>query len=264
MAYILGRREFFGLEFRVDRRVLIPRPDTEALVEVALERTRAAYMFGNALDLCTGSGCVAVAFAKQRPTWRVTATDISEPALGLAFENAQRLGTVFGMTFSAGDLFAAVAAAERFELITANPPYVSAPEVLKLDRGIRDFEPAVALGSGADGLDLIRRIVTGAAHEVVVVDELVAVLHEQVAGGVLHAQRDDPLVVLAQLAHQRREVRVARDDHEQVDVVLGVAEVQRVYDEADVGGVLARDRHVGDLDELEGRLVQRALRRYLR
>ncbi|MCC6667720.1 MAG: peptide chain release factor N(5)-glutamine methyltransferase [Polyangiaceae bacterium] len=165
MAYILGRREFFGLEFRVDRRVLIPRPDTEALVEVALERTRAAYMFGNALDLCTGSGCVAVAFAKQRPTWRVTATDISEPALGLAFENAQRLGTVFGMTFSAGDLFAALAAAERFDLITANPPYVSAPEVLKLDRGIREFEPAVALGSGADGLDLIRRIVTGAgAH----------------------------------------------------------------------------------------------------
>ncbi|MCC6900743.1 MAG: peptide chain release factor N(5)-glutamine methyltransferase [Polyangiaceae bacterium] len=163
MAYILGRREFFGLEFRVDPRVLIPRPDTEVLVEVALERTAAAYMFGKALDLCTGSGCVAIAFAKQRPTWRVTATDISEAALGLAFENAQRLGAVFGMSFSAGDLFAAVPAAERFDLITANPPYVSAPEVLKLDRGIRDFEPAVALSSGADGLDLIRRIVSEAS-----------------------------------------------------------------------------------------------------
>ncbi|MBI3203876.1 MAG: peptide chain release factor N(5)-glutamine methyltransferase [Myxococcales bacterium] len=163
MAYILGRREFFGLDFRVDPRVLIPRPDTEVLVEVALERTQAAYMFGKALDLCTGSGCVAIAFAKQRPTWRVTATDISEAALGLAFENAQRLGAVFGMSFSAGDLFAAVPAAERFDLITANPPYVSAPEALKLDRGIREFEPAVALCSGADGLDLIRRIVSDAS-----------------------------------------------------------------------------------------------------
>jgi release factor glutamine methyltransferase len=158
MAYILGRREFFGFEFRVDRRVLIPRPDTEALVEVALERTHARYMFGRALDLCTGSGCVAIAFAKRRPTWRVTATDLSEPALGLAFENAQRLGTVFGMCFLAGDLFAPLPAEERFDLITANPPYVSDPELAKLDAGIRDFEPKLALTAGADGLDVIRRI----------------------------------------------------------------------------------------------------------
>lgn len=159
IAYILGRREFFGLSFKVDRRVLIPRPDTEALVEVALERTRARYMFGNALDLCTGSGCVAVSFAKQRPTWRVTATDVSEPALGLALENAQRLGAVFGMRFLAGDLFAPIPASERFDLITANPPYIPEADVAKLDAGIRDFEPKVALSAGADGLDVIRRIV---------------------------------------------------------------------------------------------------------
>ena len=162
IAYILGRREFFGLEFRVDARVLIPRPDTETLVEVALERTRSRDMFGNALDLCTGSGCVAIAFAKQRPTWRVTATDLSEAALALAFENAQRLGAIFGMHFAAGDLFDAIAADQRFDLITANPPYVSGAEVAKLDKSIRDFEPKLALSSGEDGLDLIRRIVADA------------------------------------------------------------------------------------------------------
>lgn len=162
IAYILGRREFFGLEFRVDSRVLIPRPDTEALVEVALERTRARYMFGTALDLCTGSGCAAIAFAKHRPTWRVTATDLSEAALALAFENAQRLGAVFGMHFAAGDLFDAVAPHQRFDLIIANPPYVSEPEIAKLDKSIRDFEPSLALSSGEDGLDVIRRIVAGA------------------------------------------------------------------------------------------------------
>jgi release factor glutamine methyltransferase len=77
IAYILGRREFYGLSFATDQRALVPRPDTEPLVEVALERTRARSMHGRALDLCTGSGCVAVSFAKARPTWRVTATDIS-------------------------------------------------------------------------------------------------------------------------------------------------------------------------------------------
>lgn len=158
IAYILGRREFFGLSFRVDARVLIPRPDTEALVEVALERTEHRYMFGNALDLCTGSGCVAVSFAKRRPTWRVTASDLSEPALALAFENAQRLGTVFGMRFVAGDLLAPLAADERFDLITANPPYIPEADVAALPAGVRDFEPKLALSAGADGLSVIRRI----------------------------------------------------------------------------------------------------------
>jgi len=165
IAYILGRREFFGLSFRVDRRVLIPRPDTEALVEVALERTQARYMFGTALDLCTGSGCVAISFAKRRPTWRVTATDLSEPALALACENALRLGAVFGMRFLSGDLFAPLAADERFDLVTANPPYVPEADVAALDPGIRDFEPKLALSAGADGLALIRRILQeGVSH----------------------------------------------------------------------------------------------------
>jgi hypothetical protein len=102
-------------------------------------------------------------------------------------------------------------------------------------------------------------VAAAAAHQVVVVDELVAVGDQQVGGGVLDADADHRLVVLAQLADQRREIRVAADDDEGVDVLLRVAEVERVDDHADVGGVLARLAHVRDLDQLEGRLVHAAL-----
>lgn len=159
IAYILGRREFYGLEFRVDRRVLVPRPDTETLVDVALERTRDRYMFGKMLDLCTGSGCVAIAFAKARPTWRVTALDLSPDAIELAIENATRLGTVFGLTFGVGDLDAPLAARESFDLVTANPPYIPSPDIPALDVDIREFEPKIALDGGQDGLAVVRRVI---------------------------------------------------------------------------------------------------------
>jgi len=164
IAYILGRREFYGLSFVVDRRALVPRPDTEPLVEVALERTRARSMHGAALDLCTGTGCVAVAFAKARPTWRVTATDVSSETAELAWENARRLGVVFTLGVEVGDLFAPVAN-RRFDLVTANAPYIPRGELAGLDVDVRDFEPRLALDGGDDGLDLVRRIVAGApAH----------------------------------------------------------------------------------------------------
>ncbi len=159
IAYILGGREFYGHWFRVDPRVLIPRPDTETLVDVALGRTATRSMFGDALDLCTGSGCVAVAFAKRRPTWRMTGTDLSEAAIELARANALRLGAVHGVRLVPGDLFAAVAPDERFDLVTANPPYVPSHEVDALDAGIRDFEPRLALDGGDDGMSIVRRIV---------------------------------------------------------------------------------------------------------
>lgn len=158
IAYIRGEREFYGLPIRVDARVLIPRPDSETLVEVALERTRAWSMFGNALDLCTGSGCVAIAFAHARRTWRVTGVDASPGALDVARDNALRLGLVPGLRFVQGDLFAPLEN-ERFELIMANPPYIPDAEMAELDAGIRDFEPRLALAGGADGLDVIRRLV---------------------------------------------------------------------------------------------------------
>jgi release factor glutamine methyltransferase len=162
IAYIRGEREFFGLRFLVDRRVLVPRPDTETLVEVALERTRSAGLYGRALDLCTGSGCVALAFAHERRNWRLTGIDLSAEAIELARENAARLGSIWGLRWLAGDLFAPLAKGERFELITANPPYIPAAEIATLDADVRDFEPRLALDGGADGLALMRRIVTEA------------------------------------------------------------------------------------------------------
>jgi release factor glutamine methyltransferase len=166
VAYILGRREFYGLPFVVDRRALVPRPDTEPLVEVALERTRDRSMYGRALDLCTGTGCVALALARSRPTWRMTGTDLSEQALALAWENTERLGAAHAVRLLAGDLFEPVRG-ERFELITANPPYIPSGELAGLDRDVRDFEPHLALDGGPDGLKLELAVVQGAPGHLV-------------------------------------------------------------------------------------------------
>jgi release factor glutamine methyltransferase len=160
VAYILGVREFYGRPFRVDRRVLVPRPDTETLVEVALERTRHVSLSMRALDLCTGSGCVAISLARERPTSCVWATDLSEDAIAVARENALRLGA-YNVVLRAGDLFAP-ARGRRFDVVTANPPYIREGEIPGLDADIRAYEPHVALSGGADGLVVIRRIVEDA------------------------------------------------------------------------------------------------------
>lgn len=173
IAYLIGTREFFGRPFRVDARVLVPRPDTEILVEVALRRTRALSLCARVLDLCTGSGCVAITLARERPTTRVIATDISQDALDLARENALRLGAV-NVAFLQGDLFDALSVQvrqraqkpnrARFDLITANPPYIRNDELPTLQADVRDFEPRHALVAGEDGLDLVRRILEQAPH----------------------------------------------------------------------------------------------------
>jgi release factor glutamine methyltransferase len=159
IAYLLGEREFYGRKFKVDSRVLIPRPDTETLVEVGLERTRHASMYARVLDLCTGSGCVAVTLARQRPTTTVTGADVSEAALAVARDNALRLGA-YNVAFVASDLFANVSG--HFELVTANPPYIPTPEIATLDPDIRSFEPHLALDGGERGLSLVERIVADA------------------------------------------------------------------------------------------------------
>lgn len=164
IAYVLGQREFFALSLRVDRRVLIPRPDTETLVDAALDRTRDKSMYGRALDLCTGSGCVAIAFRNRRPTWRMTAVDISPEAVDLARENALRTGTAWGLRFLVGDLFSPLEASERFDLITANPPYIPSREIAGLEANVRDFEPRLALDGGESGLDFQAAIVARAAR----------------------------------------------------------------------------------------------------
>lgn len=162
IAYILGRREFWGLEFRTDSRALVPRPDTEALVEVALERTRHLNLFGTAVDVCTGSGCVAIAFHHERPTWHVIGSDLSADALALARENALRLGSVWGMAWQQSDLLEAIPRGVGLDLITANAPYIPSSEIPELDVDVRGFEPALALDGGSDGLELIRRLAPSA------------------------------------------------------------------------------------------------------
>ncbi len=157
IAYLRGKREFYGLTFRVDRRVLVPRPDTEALVEVALDRSRHLSLSMRMLDLCTGSGCVAITIARQRPTGSVIATDLSPDALAVARENAYRLGA-YNVAFVESDLFTNVPR-RRFDVITANPPYIATAEIEALMADVRDFEPRMALDGGADGLDVVRRIV---------------------------------------------------------------------------------------------------------
>lgn len=165
MAYLRGEREFYGRSFRVDKRVLVPRPETELLVDTALARTRHVSMATRALDLCTGSGCVAITIARQRPTSRVTATDLSPDALAVARENAHRLGA-FNLAFAEGDLFEALRPGTArpwggppFEVITANPPYIASSEIPELMVDVRAFEPHMALDGGEDGLDLVKRIV---------------------------------------------------------------------------------------------------------
>jgi release factor glutamine methyltransferase len=158
IAYLRGHREFYGRSFRVDKRVLIPRPDTEILVEVALRRTMHLSLSMRALDLFTGSGCVAVTLACERPTSSVLATDISEEALAVAQDNAARLGA-YKVAFRTSDVFAGVPKGARFDLITANPPYIPSAEIAELMADVRDFEPKLALDGGPDGLEPYRILV---------------------------------------------------------------------------------------------------------
>ena len=158
VAYILGVREFHGLEFGVTRAVLIPRPETELLVDLALERMP-ANAAQRVLDLGTGSGAVAIALAKERPQARVTAVDVDYAALSVARANASRQKV--SVRFFCGDWFGALPG-ESFDLIVSNPPYVAAGDP-HLAMGDLRFEPQRALAGGADGLDCIRAIVAKAA-----------------------------------------------------------------------------------------------------
>ena len=155
MAYLIGTRGFHALELRVTPEVLIPRPETELLVELALQHIPFDADCAVA-DLGTGSGAVALAIASQRPRARVLATDASAAALNVARENAARLG-LRNVAFAAGDWCAALGDA-RFDLIVSNPPYI-ADDDPHLQQGDLRFEPRAALTSGDDGLDAIRVIV---------------------------------------------------------------------------------------------------------
>ncbi len=154
IAYLLATREFYGLDFKVTPATLIPRPETELLVELALQRIPQRGAF-RVLDLGTGSGAIALSIAHARPDAGVVAVDASQDALAVARENAQRLNTG-NVRLLHSDWFSALSG-EHFDLIVANPPYVAANDA-HLAQGDLRFEPRSALASGADGLDDIRRI----------------------------------------------------------------------------------------------------------
>ena len=160
VAYIACEREFWSLTLKVSPAVLIPRPETELLVELALERI-ASDASSRVLDLGTGSGCVAIAIAKERPRARVTGADVSRPALAIARENAARHGA--RIEFVESDWFTGLAG-RRFDLVVGNPPYIAEGDP-HLSAGDVRFEPRAALVGGADGLDSIRSVIDQArAH----------------------------------------------------------------------------------------------------
>jgi release factor glutamine methyltransferase len=162
IQYILGETEFYGLPFRVTPDVLIPRPETEHLVEKVIEiaaRAGAGLPGPRIVDVGSGSGAIAVALAHELPQARITAIDLSAPALGIAAENAKRNGV--SIRFLRGDLLAPVGE-EQFEIVVSNPPYVPGADRATLAVEVRDYEPALALFAGDDGLDVYRRLIPAA------------------------------------------------------------------------------------------------------
>lgn len=158
--YLTGTREFYNRAFKVDARVLIPRPETELLVAAALS-VLPKDAPARVLDVCTGSGCIAISLAAERPQLAVTATDLSPDACALARENAETLKVSERVTVLQGDLFSPLPADASFHVVVSNPPYIASDEIPGLSAEVRR-EPKLALDGGKDGLVALRRVVTEA------------------------------------------------------------------------------------------------------
>jgi release factor glutamine methyltransferase len=172
IAYLTGRAHFFNLEFDVTPDVLIPRPDTETLVENVLQTVRhqSGLESPRILDLCTGSGCIAAAIAHHLKSATLVATDISPAAVAIARQNVQKLALTDRVTVAEGDLFEPISGLidpRPFQIIVANPPYIPTNQIETLDRSVRDYEPIAALDGGLDGLSFHRRILTDAPDRLV-------------------------------------------------------------------------------------------------
>jgi release factor glutamine methyltransferase len=156
LQYILGSTSFCGIELALDRRVLIPRPETELLAERAWKFLSQSSQAPTALDMGTGSGCIAIAAALNARRAKVHAVELCTDALALALENAGRTGAP--VEFHQGDFFSAVPAGLRFDLIVSNPPYIPSGRIETLEAEVRDYEPRSALDGGVDGQEFYRRI----------------------------------------------------------------------------------------------------------
>lgn len=198
LPYITGFQEFYGINFEVNPRVLIPRPETELLVEMAIEWLSAHPERTRVVDVGTGSGCIGVTLALKAPAIRVTAVDISLEALDAASRNAQRLGAVDRMVFVRADLLDKVPG--KFDLVAANLPYIPSGTLEGL--AVRKYEPRLALDGGEDGLDLIGRLLKQAPEKINPGGMVLLEIEER--QGVAAAK-------LAREAFPTAEVRVVRD-----------------------------------------------------
>jgi release factor glutamine methyltransferase len=166
VAYLVGRKEFFSLQFEITPAVLIPRPESEFVVLEFLQMAR-SMVRPNVIDIGTGSGNLAVTTAFQHKGAQVTAVDLSPEALAVAARNAARHGISDRVRFLQGDLFASVPAGEAFDFVLSNPPYIAAGELEKLPIGVRDYEPRRALDGGPDGFAVFDRLIEQALERLV-------------------------------------------------------------------------------------------------
>jgi len=209
VAYLTGEREFWTLALKVTEETLIPRPETELLVETVLER------FGDhqeltLVDMGTGSGAIALAIAKEKPAWRVIATDISAAALAVARRNAEEHG-ITNVSFVQGDWYDALPAETHVDVIVSNPPYVAEADP-HLEEGDVRFEPRHALAAGSDGLDDIRKLLPG------------AIVHLREGGSILveHGNTQGAAVRDLMRHYGYRDIRTLRDLEGHERVTLGI------------------------------------------
>ncbi len=163
VAYLVGFREFFGLEFEVTPGVFIPRPDTETLVVETLELLK-EMEHPRVLDVCTGSGCIPIAIAANCPAATLTAIELEADVIDVARRNVDRHGVEDRIRLLQGDVFTPAADEEPFDVITSNPPYITDDEMEVLQPDVRLHEPHRALCGGSDGLDIVRQLITQAPH----------------------------------------------------------------------------------------------------
>ncbi len=165
MQYILGRQQFMGLEFRVNKNVLIPRQDTEVLVESVVKIMKdKAWNHPQVLDMCTGSGAIGISIAAAVEDAVVTMTDVSEKAINVADVNAHNINVNRRCMFQLGDMFKALSKGSKYDVITINPPYIETKVIETLQTEIKNFEPRIALDGGKDGLDFYRQIADNAGR----------------------------------------------------------------------------------------------------
>ena len=212
VAYIVGHKEFFSLDFEVNRSVLIPRPETEFVVGAALECI-AGKDNSRVLDIGTGSGAIAIAIAVNAPSAQITAVDISADAITVASRNAQSHHVENRVTFRRGDCFHMLdggAALGTFDAIVSNPPYLHDAEIVALEPEVYRFEPRIALNGGASGLDVLQRITIDAPAHLETGGELIMEMGEGHAGDVIGLLTRAGLKVVDVIHDLAGQMRVAR------------------------------------------------------